>query len=79
MYLRGLDRLLAYLAEGHDIAPLYVGKIALGHVRWIQDLRSRDIVKAPRTMPRYLEEPQLRERLEATRRLTLLELVEHSP
>jgi uncharacterized protein (TIGR02421 family) len=79
MYLRGLDRLLAYLAEGHDIEPLYVGKIALGHVRWIQDLRSRDIVKAPRTIPRYLEEPQLRDRLEATRRLTLLELVEHSP
>ena len=32
IYLRGLRDLLAYLSAGHDLEPLYVGKIALEHV-----------------------------------------------
>lgn len=76
IYLRGLRDLLAYLAQGHDIEPLYVGKIGLRHVPFIQQLRRREIVQPPAVLPRLWEQPGFQERLEKCRTLSVLELIE---
>lgn len=77
IYLRGLRDLLAYLARGHDIEPLYVGKIGLPHLPYIQELRRRGIIEAPAVLPRFWQQAGARERLEACRGLSVTELLEH--
>lgn len=74
IYLRGLSQLLDFLRGGHDLEPLYVGKIALAHLPYMQELRRRGIVLAPKVLPRFWAEPQLRSRLEACRGLSVLDL-----
>lgn len=76
IYLRGLRDLLGYLAGGHDLEPLYVGKIGLPHLPYIQELRRRSIIRPPKLLPRFWNDPKLRERLEACRGRTVLELLE---
>ncbi len=76
IYLRGLRDLLSYLASGHDIEPLYVGKIGLHHVPYIQELRRRGVILPPRILPRFLKDPLVRERLEACRGISLLDLID---
>ncbi|QDV26545.1 hypothetical protein Q31a_49190 [Aureliella helgolandensis] len=76
IYLRGLRDLLTYLASGHDVEPLYVGKIGLRHVPFIQELRRRGIVTPPRILPRFLEDELVRKRLEECRGKSILDLIE---
>lgn len=76
IYLRGLRDLLGYLALGHDIEPLYVGKIGLPHVPYIQELRRRGIISPPRTLPRFWNDSSIRDRLEACRSMSVLDLME---
>lgn len=76
IYLRGLRDLLAYLRQGHDLEPLYVGKISLEHVPLVQELRRRDIVQAPVLLPRFWGEPAHRQRLARCRDLSLVQLLE---
>ncbi|MCO8121679.1 flavohemoglobin expression-modulating QEGLA motif protein [Stieleria sp. TO1_6] len=76
IYLRGLRDLLVYLAAGHDIEPLYVGKIGLQHVPYIQELRRRGIIEPPRLLPRFLDDAKVRERLDACRGKSVLDLME---
>jgi uncharacterized protein (TIGR02421 family) len=78
IYLRGLRDLVAHLRQGHDLEPLYVGKIALGHVPVVQELRRRGIVGPPAVLPSILEDADAALRLERCRQYSLLELVEHS-
>jgi uncharacterized protein (TIGR02421 family) len=77
IYLRGLRELLNYLAAGHEIEPLYVGKIALEHVPHVQELRRRGIVSAPALLPRFWADAHVREKLEHCRNLTVLDLLEY--
>jgi hypothetical protein len=79
IYLRGFKELLAYLADGHDLAPLYVGKIALAHVPLVQELRRRGIVGPPAILPSVLDDADANLRLERCREGDLLELVENLP
>jgi uncharacterized protein (TIGR02421 family) len=79
IYLRGLKELLAYLAQEHDLEPLYVGKIALAHVPLVQELRRRGIVGPPALLPSVLDDADAQLRLERCRRGNLLELVETLP
>jgi len=76
IYLRGLRDLLDYLSDGHDIEPLYVGKIGLQHVPYIQELRRRKIIVPPRILPRFWDDDKIRERLEACRKMSVLALLE---
>lgn len=76
IYLRGLHELLGYLNAGHDLEPLYVGKIGLHHVPYIRELRRRGIIQPPGALPRFWNHRSPRERLEACRNLTLLQLAE---
>lgn len=77
IYLRGLHELLKYLAAGHDFEPLYVGKIGLSHIPFIQELRRRGIVAPPRILPRFWDDPSVRQRLEACRGKSVLDLLEN--
>lgn len=76
IYLRGLHEVLEYLARGHELEPLFVGKIALEHVPFMQELRRRGIVQAPALLPRYWEDDHFRDRLETCRNCSVLELVQ---
>ncbi|EMI19346.1 hypothetical protein RMSM_03733 [Rhodopirellula maiorica SM1] len=76
IYLRGLRDLLDYLAAGHEIEPLYVGKIGLQHVPYVQELRRRGIITPPRILPRFWNDPRIRDRLEACRGKSVLDLME---
>lgn len=75
IYLRGLHELLEFLAKGNELEPLFVGKIALEHVPFIQELRRRGIVKAPALLPRYWEREDFRARLAECRNSTVIDLV----
>ena len=67
IYLRGLDRLLRHLADGHSLDPLLVGKVPLGYVSVVQELRWRGVLRPPRLQPRWLTAPGSQERLAAIR------------
>jgi uncharacterized protein (TIGR02421 family) len=67
IYLRGFIGLQKYLAEGGELEPLYIGKIARKHVPVILELRDRGILHEPALRPRFLDRPEVRARLEALR------------
>lgn len=67
IYLRGIMRILETLADGTDLEPLFVGKLALDHVPLIQDLLDREVLIAPWVRPRWLDVPGARARLDRLR------------
>jgi uncharacterized protein (TIGR02421 family) len=79
IYLRGLNRLLRHLADGHSLDPLLVGKVPLDYVPVVQELRWRGVLRAPRLQPRWLDPcaaPGSQERLASIRAgLGLLDLL----
>ena len=79
IYLRGLNRLLRHLADGHPLDPLLVGKVPLDYVPVMQELRWRGVLRGPRLQPRWLDPqatPGAQERLAAIRAgLGLLDLL----
>ncbi len=62
-YLRGFQQVLQYLGEGGTLAPLFVGKIALRHIGIVRELQWRNVLDAPRLMPRYMADAPAQERL----------------
>jgi hypothetical protein len=77
VYLEGLRDVLAYLAQGEDIEPLFVGKVGASHLEIIRELELRGVL-APRPLtPRYLAAPEARARLERLRQgVAVADLVE---
>jgi uncharacterized protein (TIGR02421 family) len=76
IYLRGLLGLMGLLKAGMELEPLYIGKIAQKHIRIIEELRHRRILREPPLTPRFLEDPSARDRLAAVRRgITLTEMI----
>ena len=67
IYLRGITRLLEFLAEGSSLDVLFVGKFALDHVPLIQDLLEREVLQPAWIRPRWLDVPGAQERLERLR------------
>jgi uncharacterized protein (TIGR02421 family) len=79
IYLRGLRDVMNYLGHGHNIEPLLLGKIALRHVPFIQELRLRGVLDPPAILPRYLSNPHMAERLEQCRHATIEQLLRAAP
>jgi hypothetical protein len=76
VYLRGLVQLLDYLKEGGDIAPLFVGKIALEHIPVIKELQWRRVLHPVPLVPRYLKNKDIIEKLSKLKNIkTVIELV----
>lgn len=67
IYLRGIERVLGYFAEGRDIDPLLAGKLSLDHAPLIEDLIQHGVLEPPRTRPHWLSTPRAAERLERVR------------
>ncbi len=67
IYLRGLISLLGYLREGGELAPLFLGKVALAHLPIIHELQSRGVIVPAPFLPRYLQRPAVKSRLERVR------------
>lgn len=68
IYLRGLLDVMRHLREGGALEPLYVGKIARRHLPVINELRHRGVLREPPLLPRFLDDPDARRRLDAVRR-----------
>ncbi|MGQ0623771.1 MAG: flavohemoglobin expression-modulating QEGLA motif protein [Sporichthyaceae bacterium] len=81
VYLRGLHRLLNYLADGGSLDPLLLGKLALNDVPVVQELQWRGVLTAPVLQPRWLTAPQTQDRIRDLRAgMGILDLVpEASP
>jgi len=67
MYLRGIERVLGYFAEGGSIDPLLAGKLSLDHVPIVEDLIQQGVLETPWARPRWLSAPGAEERLERVR------------
>ncbi len=63
IYLRGLIELLNYLKHDGSLDSLYMGKIAVKHIKVVQELRERGILKPPAIKPRYLDDPVAQQKL----------------
>jgi uncharacterized protein (TIGR02421 family) len=76
-YLRGLAGILNHLRGGGPLEPLLVGKVAAEHIPLIEELRHRQVLRAPPLRPRYLDNPQAADKLRRLRQgLTVPQLVE---
>jgi hypothetical protein len=67
IYLRGIERVLEYFAEGRDIDPLLIGKLSLDHAPLVEDLIQQGVLNPPQARPRWLSAPGAEERLERVR------------
>jgi uncharacterized protein (TIGR02421 family) len=76
VYLRGLDGVVDYVADGGRIETLLVGKIATAHAPVIEELERRRTLVTPPLRPHFLDDPDTHYRLERIRsKVTLLDLV----
>jgi uncharacterized protein (TIGR02421 family) len=67
IYLRGIERVLGYFAEGCSIDPLLAGKLSLHHAPLVEDLIQQGVLEPPWARPRWLSAPGADERLERVR------------
>lgn len=70
IYLRGLRRVVDYLAEGGRLDTLLVGKVSVDHAPVIEELQRRRVLVPPPLRPSYLDEPDAHYRLERLREHT---------
>ncbi|MGW4100706.1 flavohemoglobin expression-modulating QEGLA motif protein [Mycobacterium sp. NPDC004974] len=67
IYLRGIERVLGYFAEGRSIEPLLAGKLSLDHAPLVEELIQQGVLEPPRARPRWLSAPGAQVRLERMR------------
>ncbi|MER3375030.1 MAG: DUF1704 domain-containing protein [Allomuricauda sp.] len=67
IYLKGLLKLMDYLKNGGEIEPLLSGKFGFHHIKTIQQLTERNILKPPVLKPRYLLEMNFGAKVEKIR------------
>ena len=63
IYLRGLIRLLNYLADDGDLNLLFTGKFALEHIPIIRELLHRKVLVPPALQPSYMSNKAALKRL----------------
>ncbi|GAA1436092.1 hypothetical protein GCM10009641_34010 [Mycobacterium cookii] len=57
IYLRGLVELLEHLGADGSLDQLWLGKFSLRDLPLIGDLEDRGVLRPPRVLPRYLDDP----------------------
>ncbi len=67
VYLRGIERLLGYFAEGRSVDPLLAGKLSLDHVPLVEDLIQQGVLEPPWVRPHWLSAPGAGGRLDRIR------------
>ncbi|KRE43823.1 tyrosine/phenylalanine carboxypeptidase domain-containing protein [Knoellia sp. Soil729] len=63
IYLRGLVDLLVHLRGGGELGLLWLGKFSLQDLPLISELADREVLRGPRLLPRYLQDPASTDRL----------------
>lgn len=77
IYLRGIQRVLRYVAEGRGIDPLLAGKLSLEHAPLVEELIEQGVLKPPLAQPHWLSAPETQERLQRVRNgITVADLLE---
>ena len=77
VYLRGLREVLEYVGSGGELEDLLVGKIAAKDISVIRELMWRGVLKKLPLTPRYLGQPEARQRLRELRSGTsVMDLIE---
>ena len=77
VYLRGLIDLLKYLGSGKELEPLLIGKIRQDYLPFMDELKSREILKEAPLRPRYFSNPESMEKLKVIKRgVTVFDLIE---
>jgi uncharacterized protein (TIGR02421 family) len=80
IYLRGLLQVIDYVADGGDLDPLWLGKMAEHHLPVVAELRQRGLLRPALVAPEFLSRPVARRQLERIRNRTPFnELVLESP
>lgn len=75
-YLRGLKGIVDYIKSGGDLEPLFIGKISAKDVPVIEELLYRKVLIPVPMVPRYMNDPKSKERIESLRGgLSLLNLI----
>ncbi|WP_299391264.1 tyrosine/phenylalanine carboxypeptidase domain-containing protein [uncultured Gelidibacter sp.] len=75
VYLAGLIDLMAYLKNGGKLEPLYTGKFNVTHIKLIEELLYREVLKQP-VLPRFLKRDDVKIRLQKLREgINIVELV----
>ncbi len=67
VYLKGLVALRDYLQKGGEFKPLLAGKFALKHIDIINDLTQRGLLNDPKIIPRYFNNTDFSNKLNAFR------------
>jgi uncharacterized protein (TIGR02421 family) len=65
VYLRGLRRIMEHVGAGGSLDVLWLGKMALADIPHVDALRQRGVLHDPLLLPRYLEDPEVHQRLAA--------------
>ncbi|WP_027126364.1 flavohemoglobin expression-modulating QEGLA motif protein [Gelidibacter mesophilus] len=75
VYLAGLMDLMSYLEQGGRLEPLYTGKFNTTHIKLIEELLYRNVLKQP-ILPNFLERNEVKERLKKLRNgMNIVDLV----
>ena len=75
IYLKGLVKVINYLAQGGSFELLYTGKFGLRHIPVIEELKHRKIIATP-VLPNHYEEDSYQEKLQSLKKdMSLLELL----
>ena len=64
IYLRGFFRVMEYLAEGGDLDPYWMGKIAPVHIPIVEKLCDKGYLKPPRLIPEFLSRDDAKARID---------------
>ncbi len=67
IYLRGIERVLGYFAEGRQHRTLLAGKLALDHAPLVEELIQQGVLEPPRARPRWLSAPGAQVRIDRMR------------
>jgi len=77
VYLRGLSKVMKYLAQGGPIERLFVGKFGFPHIPLIEELEWRRIVHRAPLRSRHLDGPMADERIRRLKNgIAMIDLVE---
>lgn len=76
VYLKGLLNLLNYVREGHDIAPLLIGKIRQDYLPIVEELVYRKVLKPIPIQPRYLEEDYSKQIRRVKKGITVFNMIQ---
>jgi len=77
IYLKGLMRVLKWLEQGNELEPLFIGKIREDYVPLIKELLYRRVLGPAPLRPRYLNDPEVRSRLEELKAgISVIDLVQ---